>query len=378
MKTARFRTFGLMANSCDFARGFASAMLRGDSARLASLRSREATMKVAVIHGPGDLRLDDAERPAAGPGDVVIKVASAGICGTDLHFRNMGGRYNRPMPLGHEFAGEVIEVGQRVTSFETGDRVAYNSYNSPADVGRGGECGGFSDYVVLREVDGHVQSLCRVPQKLSLEHAALVEPISVAMHAVNRADPEPGESVAIFGVGPIGLGVIMALRWRGIEDIIAFDLSPLRRDRAKALGARAVFDPREHPPATVLSELRGSASLFGSTYPRTDVYIEASGAPGLLSEIAAFCNKGSRIITLAMQRQPVTFDGTKLMSKEISVIGSSGYLTEFPEVMKRLASGAVDPEMMITHRFPFSDFLNAFETANDASGAARVLLQFQS
>jgi 2-desacetyl-2-hydroxyethyl bacteriochlorophyllide A dehydrogenase len=335
-----------------------------------------ASMKVAVIHGPGDLRLDAAERPAAGPGDLVVKVAAAGICGTDLHFRNMGTRFGRPMPLGHEFAGEVIEVGANVTSFKLGDRVAYNSYNSPADVGRGGECGGFSDYVVFRELDGHVQSLCRVPKELSLEHAALVEPIAVAMHAVNRADPKPGESVAIFGVGPIGLGVIMALRWRGIEDVVAFDLSPLRRDRAKALGARGVFDPREKPPATVLGELRGSASLFGSTYPRTDVYIEASGAPGLLSEIAAFCNKGSRIITLALQRQPVTFDGTKLMSKEISIIGSSGYPSEFPEVMRKLASGVLDPELMISHRFAFADFLDAFETANDASAAAKVLLRF--
>jgi (R,R)-butanediol dehydrogenase/meso-butanediol dehydrogenase/diacetyl reductase len=333
-------------------------------------------MKVAVIHGPGDLRLDEAERPGAGPGDVVIKVAAAGICGTDLHFRNMGARHDRPMPLGHEFAGEVIEVGAQVSSFKTGDRVAYNSYNSPADVGRGGECGGFSDYVVLREVDRHVQSLCHVPQAVSLQHAALVEPIAVAMHAVNRADPKPGESVTIFGVGPIGLGVIMALRWRGIEDIVAFDLSALRRDRAKALGARAVFDPRDNPPAKLLAELRGSASLFGNTYPRTDVYIEASGAPGLLADIASFCNKGSRIVTLAIQRLPVTLDGTKLMSKEISLIGSSGYPTEFPEVMRRLASGVLDPEIMVSHRFPFSDFLNAFETANDASGAAKVLLQF--
>jgi (R,R)-butanediol dehydrogenase / meso-butanediol dehydrogenase / diacetyl reductase len=333
-------------------------------------------MKVAVLYGPGDLRLDDAERPAAGSGDVVIKVAAAGICGTDLHFRKMGTRFNRPMPLGHEFAGEVSEVGSKVQSFKAGDRVAYNSYNSPADIGRGGECGGFSSHVVLREVDGHVQSLCRVPEEVSLEHAALVEPISVGAHAVNRADPRPGESVAIFGVGPIGLGVIMALRWRGIEDIVAFDLSPLRRERAKALGARAVFDPRENPPAVALAELRGSGALFGQTYPRTDVYVEASGAAGLLSEIASFCNKGSRIVTLAIQRQPVTFDGTKLMSKEISVIGSSGYPDEFPQVMEKLASGVVDPETMITHRLPFSNFLDAFEIADDASAAAKVLLWF--
>lgn len=333
-------------------------------------------MKVAVIHGPGDLRLDDVERPATGAGDVLIKVAAAGICGTDLHFRNMGGRFQRPMPLGHEFAGEVIEAGPRVTSFKTGDRVAYNSYNSPADVGRGGECGGFSSYVVLRDVDAQPQSLCRVPAAVSFEHAALVEPISVGAHAVNRADPKPGESVTLFGVGPIGLGAIMALRWRGVEDIVAFDLSALRRERAKALGARAVYDPRESPPGATLAELRGTATLFGSTYPRTDIYIEASGAPGLLSEIATFANKGSRIITLALQRQPVTLDGTKLMSKEISLIGSSGYPTEFPDVMQKLAYGKIAPELMITHRFSFEDFLAAFETANDAGAAAKVLLQF--
>jgi (R,R)-butanediol dehydrogenase/meso-butanediol dehydrogenase/diacetyl reductase len=335
------------------------------------------SMKVAVVHGPGDLRVDEGERPVAGPGDVVIKVAAAGICGTDLHFRSMGSRFGRPMPLGHEFAGEIIEVGADVASFKPGERVAYNSYNSPADIGRGGESGGFSDYVVLRGVDAHVQSLCHVPKTLSFQHAALVEPISVGAHAVNRADPKPTESVAIFGTGPIGLGVIMALRWRGIEDIVAFDLSPLRRDRAKALGARAVFDPREHPPAATLTQLRGSGSLFGATYPRTDVYFEASGATGLLAEIAGFCDKGSRIVTLALQRQPVTLDGTKVMSKEISLIGSSGYPTEFPEVMQKLASGAVDTELFITHRFPFSDFMKAFETANDPRCAAKVLLQFE-
>lgn len=334
-------------------------------------------MKVAVIHGPGDLRLDDVRTPEVGPADIMIKVAAAGICGTDLHFRKLGTRFGRPMPLGHEFAGEVVAAGANVTSFKLGERVAYNSYNSPADVGRGGEHGGFSDFVVLRDVDGHTQSLCRVPETLSLEHAALVEPLAVAAHAVNRAHPQPGESVAIFGVGPIGLGVICALRWRGIEDIVAFDLSPLRRERALQLGARAAFDPLNSPPAEVLAGLRGHGSrLFGASYPKTDIYVEASGAPGLLAQIAAFCDKGSRIVTLAVHSAPLTLDGTKLMSKELSLIGSSGYPSEFPEVMQQLALGQLDPELLITHRFAFSDFLHAFETASDPSRAAKVLLQF--
>jgi 2-desacetyl-2-hydroxyethyl bacteriochlorophyllide A dehydrogenase len=333
-------------------------------------------MKMAIIHAAGDLRLDDVQRPEAGPGDLVIKVKAAGICGTDLHMRHMGPRFPRPMPLGHEFAGEVIEVGPQVRSFKLGDRVAYNSNNSPADMGRGGECGGFSDYVVLREVDGQVQSLCRVPDNVSLEHAALVEPMSVASHAVNRADPKPQESVAIFGVGPIGLGIVMALKMRGVDDIAAFDLSPLRRERALKLGARAAFDPREKPPAEALGELRGTGLVWGNKYPLTELYFESSGASGLLSQIAGFCNKRSRIVTVAMQRDPVILDGTKLMSKEISIIGSQGYPTEFPEIMQKLSQRAVDPEMMITHRYPFSQFLEAFETANDAAQAAKVLLTF--
>ncbi len=334
-------------------------------------------MKVAVLHGSGDLRLEEAPRPEAGPGDMVVKVEAAGICGTDLHFRHMGPRYpDKPMPLGHEFAGEVVEIGSRVTRFRTGERVAYNSNNSPADMGRGGECGGFSHYVVLRGVDDHIQSLCRVPDNVSYEHAALVEPISVGAHAVNRADPEPGEGVTLFGAGPIGLGIIMTLVERGIDDIVVFDLSASRRERALAVGARAAFDPRENAPEEVLGELRGHGEIWGIPHPRTDIYFEASGAAGLLADIARFCNKGCRIITLAVHREPLMLDGTRIMSKEISLIGSQGYPCEFPEVMEKIATGAIDPEKLISHRFPFERFLEAFEVADDPERSAKVVLQF--
>jgi 2-desacetyl-2-hydroxyethyl bacteriochlorophyllide A dehydrogenase len=333
-------------------------------------------MQVAVLHGPGDLRLNDAQRPTAGPSDIVVKIRASGICGTDLHFRHMGPRFPEPMPLGHEWAGEVIEAGPEVKSFKIGDRVAYNSNNSPADMGRGGEFGGFSNFVALREVDGHIQSLCRVPDNVSLEHAALVEPLSVSLHAVNRADPQPGETVAVFGVGPIGLGIVLALRQRGIENIVAFDLSPLRRERALALGARAAFDPRETPPAETLKEQHGVGKIWGFDYPATKIYFEVSGAPGLLSQLVDMGAKRSRIITVAMQRHPVTIDATRLMSKEVSLIGASGYPTEFPEVMSKLAAKEIDPDAMITHRLPFSDFLQAFEIADNADEAAKVVLTF--
>ncbi|MGQ3229270.1 MAG: zinc-dependent alcohol dehydrogenase [Blastomonas fulva] len=333
-------------------------------------------MKVGVLHAAGDLKLDEAERPSAGPDDIVIKVVAAGICGTDLHFRNRGTRFGTPMPLGHEFAGEVIDVGADVKSYKLGDRVAYNSNNSPADMGRGGECGGFSDYVILRGVDAHPQSLCMIPDSVSYDHAALVEPLSVSEHAINRGEVEPGESVAVFGVGPIGLGIVAGLKARGIDDIIAFDLSPLRRERALAMGARLALDPRHYPVAETLSRERGMGKVWGVDLPKTDVYFEVSGGRGVLADIMAMANKRSRVIVVAMQPEPLTFDVSRLMSKETSLIGASGYPSEFPEVMAKLADGSLDAEAMITHRLPFSDFLNAFEVANDANCAAKVVITF--
>jgi 2-desacetyl-2-hydroxyethyl bacteriochlorophyllide A dehydrogenase len=336
-------------------------------------------MKVAVVDGPGVLRLDEAPRPVAGPADVIVKVVAAGICGSDISYRVTGGPdvtgSGKPVALGHEIAGEIVEAGPDVKSFKVGDRVAYNSFNSPAHFGRGGE-GAFCDYVALRNVDTHTQSLCKVPDHVSLEHAALVEPLSVAAHTVNRADPKPHESVAIFGVGPIGLGVVAGLRARGVEDIVAFDLSALRRRKALELGARAAFDPRETPPAEALAKLRGEASLWGRPYPVTDVYIEASGAPGLLGEIIGFCAKGSRIVTVAIQKGQVSFEPSALMAKELTIMGSLGYPTEFPEVMAKLATGEIDPGAMISHRFAFADFMDAFETAANPDLAAKVVLQF--
>jgi (R,R)-butanediol dehydrogenase/meso-butanediol dehydrogenase/diacetyl reductase len=336
-------------------------------------------MKMAVLHGVRDLRLEHFPAPEVGPSDLMIKVASAGICGTDLHFREMGPRFpDQPMPLGHEYAGEVIAVGAQVTSYRKGDRVAYNSNNSPADMGRGGEFGGFSHYVVLRNIDEHPQSLSLLPTHVSYDHAALVEPISVGAHAVNRAAPQAGESVTLFGAGPIGLGIIMALKERGIDDIVVFDLSPLRLQLARKLGVRGAFDPREHAAKETLTELRGSGLIWGQPYPQTDLYFEATGAAGLINDIVGFCNKGSRIITLAVHRQPLTLDATKIMSKEISLIGSQGYPTEYPLVLEKIANGTIDPELMISHRFPFEQFSEAFDLANDAERAAKVVLQFDA
>lgn len=338
-------------------------------------------MKLAVIHGPGDLRLDEVERQSAGPEDVVMKVVAAGICGTDVAYRQMGygpiGGPGKPLAIGHEFAGTLVEVGDLVRSFRLGERVAYNSGNSPADIGRGGAEGGFSTHVLLRNIDKHPQSLVRVPDGVTLDHAALVEPLSVAMHGVNRADPSPGQKTAVFGAGPIGLGVIVALRMRGIEDVIAFDLSPLRREQALRMGASQACDPRDKPLVEVLGNAHGVQDLWGQKVVGTEVFIDAAGAPGLIEDIALICPRSSRVVCLAIHKQPISIDGTLLIAKELSLLGSLSYPTEFPAVMDLLDQGKIDAERLISHRFDFSKFLEAFDVAADSTSSTKVLMNFK-
>lgn len=336
-------------------------------------------MKVVFAKAPNELSIEEIDVPHMGPCDVLIKVVSAGICGTDLFFYDAGPRFEGiPMPLGHEYSGEIVEASKQVSAFKIGDRMAYNSNNSPADMGRGGECGGFSQYVVLLDVDDHAQSLCKLPPNVSYDHAALIEPLSVGAHVVNRAAPNPGESVALFGAGPIGLGVIMVLVERGFDDIVVFEPSPLRRELALNAGAKAAFDPGESSPSQVLTDLRGATDIWGFPHANTDIFIEASGAPGLLADIIDFCGKGCRVITLAVHRERVSLDATKIISKEISLIGSQGYPKEFPQVLEKIAKYELDPEQMVSHRFSFEQFEEAFSVACNSVTAAKVLLQFNS
>jgi len=335
-------------------------------------------MKRVMVHGPGDVRLDEVEKPSAGPGDVLVQLKSAGICGSDFTYVAQGGAMRmdgEPFGLGHEFGGVIVEVGANVSSFKLGERVAYNSYNSPADVGRASEQAGFSHFLLIRDIDRHPQSLVRIPDNVSFEHAALVEPLSVSTHAVNRANPQPGERAAIMGVGPIGLGMIQALKLRGIDQIVAFDLSPLRRQLALEMGAIAAFDPRETPPAQALGDTFGHGDLRGFKLPLTEMYFETTGAPGVFEDIVRSCYLGSRIISVAIQKGAMQLDGN-LLGKELTILGSLGYPTEFPQVVDSLAQGALQPSTMITDRFPIEDFLAAFEHARQSDRAGKVLLTF--
>lgn len=334
-------------------------------------------MKVPFIHGPHDLRLCEVEMPRAGPRDVVLRVAATGVCGSDLGALAMGGVSGprpEPTPLGHELSGTVIEAGAEVSSVVVGDRVILNPLINL--IGNGGPEGGFAERLLVRDVAGSPQSLLKLPGSISFELGALVEPLAVGAHAATRLGAKPGDKVAIFGGGPIGLATLIALRHRGVEDVVVLEPSAFRRERALRLGARDVVDPLATPPAEALIALHGSVAVFRSQAPQTTHYLEASGAP-LLPEIVAMARLEATICVASVQKKPVSLNFQSILAKELTITGTLAYPSELGEVIGMLRDGAFDPEPMISHRYAADEVMTAFETAQHADRSAKVLVRYE-
>jgi threonine dehydrogenase-like Zn-dependent dehydrogenase len=335
-------------------------------------------MKLPYIYGPGDLRVIDVQRPTAGPRDLVLKVATAGICGSDFGMFQIGGVVGpapEPFPLGHELSGTVVEAGEEVASFAIGDRVILNPLRNM--VGNGGPEGGFTDYLLIRDVVGIPDAVLPIPDAMSFETGALVEPVAVGIHAVNRSGAQAGEKIAVFGAGPIGLGVVLVLKARGIDDIVVFDLSPFRRERALALGARAAFDPRETPVIEALGDLHGKETLWGFIPAvGTDRYIEASGAPGVIPEIIAAARLNATLAVVSVQKKPIEIDFMALLGKEMTITTAVGYPTELPDSIALLCDHGETATAMVSHRLPGDDFEAAWAVAAKPGEAAKVLLEY--
>ena len=334
-------------------------------------------MKLAVLHGPGELRLEEVARPVASACDVVVKVRAAGICGSDIGFLAVGSPTGGPMALGHELAGVVTEAGDAVTQFRVGDRVVLNPLVNL--IGNGGPEGGFAPFLLVRDVAANPESLIHLPDEVSFEEGALVEPLAVSFHAVDRANLKPGAKVAIFGAGPIGLGIVIALRRKGIDDLVVFDPSRLRRDRAHALGAKAALNPLADTPADELQRLHG-AELFCGFLPvaATDVYFDAAGAAGLLPAIIGHAKQGSNIVLAAVYKRPETLDLQAVVGKEISIISSLGYGGHLRSLLDDMSELAPAARQISTHVLPFADILEAFDLARDPEVSSKVLLRFDA
>ena len=320
---------------------------------------RGSLMKALELVGPSVFELVDKEVPSPDDHEVLIRVKACGICGSDIHGANgSSGRRIPPIVMGHEAAGEIAEVGSRVTKYSAGDRVTFDSMVFCGDChycnqGRTNLCesrqvmgvscdefrrhGAYAEFVCVPE-----RIVCALPDDISYDHAAFTEPVGVAVHAVNRANVKPGESAIVVGAGLIGLLVVQALRNAGCSPIIALDLVPQRLDLAMKLGAtHAMLATEENVVSKIheLTEGRGANHSF-----------EVVGATGPVTLAIEGLRRGGTCVLVGNLAPEVTLPLQKVVTRELNIVGTCGINDEVPMSVELIASGKIDVEPLISAR----------------------------
>lgn len=329
-------------------------------------------MKQIMLHGANDWRLDEVPEPDPGPRDALVRVAACGICGTDLSYIHLGLTPGRPIPLGHEMAGVVEWIGADVRDVSVGDRVIV----CPSDLGSGtmgtgGREGGLTPRLLVPEV-ATGRRLFAVPDGMPLTTAALAEPLAVGLQAVNQSAVVPGERVAVFGCGPIGLMALVALADRGVSDVVAVDLSPARRALAARIGATHTLDPATDDVWDALAQIHGTTPfMFGPT-PATDVFIEASGADSVIGDVLQHGRVDGRLVVVALHYRPVPTSYVDVLMKQFTIRGSMEYPERFEDAVELLARR--DLSELITHTLPLEDFGSALALLEGSKDCGKVMI----
>ena len=329
-------------------------------------------MKQIMLHGPDDWRLDDVPDPDPGPRDALVRIGACGICGTDVSYVRTGGFGAGPIPLGHEMAGEVAWVGSDVSGIGVGDRVIV----CPSDVGggpmgTGGPQGGLTPLLHVPDTAGG-RRLYRVPDGMPVTTAALAEPLAVGMQAVNQSGAEPGDKVAVFGCGPIGLMSLATLSDRGIDDVVAIDLSRPRLELAEQVGADHLLDPTRVDVWEEFKRIHGTAPfMFGPT-AATDVFIEASGADTVLGDVLRHGRVGGRLVVVALHYQPVPTNYVDVLMKQFTIRGSMEYPERFEDAVDLLSRR--DLSHLITHTMPLERFGDGLALLRGSRECGKVMI----
>jgi threonine dehydrogenase-like Zn-dependent dehydrogenase len=334
-------------------------------------------MRALAIESPGVARVVDRPEPVAGTGEVVVRVARVGLCGTDLSsFLGKNPLVSYPRVIGHEVAGVIESVGPGVTGWAVGTPVAVSPYKNcgacPAcranrpNACRNNQTLGVQREGALAERAVVAASRLHTSASLSVDQLALVEPFSVGMHAVARARVEAKDDVLVIGCGGVGVGAVAGAAGRGAR-VIAFDVSEAKRTQALRLGAADAVDALATDAADQI------AALTGGDGP--SVVIEAVGSPTtyrLALDVVASCG---RIACLGWVKGDVALEARHLVAKEVDLVGSRNALHEFGEVISLFESGRVDPLQVVTDRVPIEEVPGVLERwAADPAGIGKVLV----
>ncbi|MFF2876391.1 2,3-butanediol dehydrogenase [Gottfriedia sp. NPDC057991] len=336
-------------------------------------------MKAAKIYGKRDIRVEEVAIPELSKGMVVVKVEFAGICGSDLHEYSEGPFSIRTHSvMGHEFSGIVTEIGEGVTTVKAGDRVAVEpiiacgqcinckkGYVNLCKARQGygyTESGGFAQYAVVKQ-----ENVFKLPDEMSLELGALVEPTAVAVHAVRESQLKLGDTAAIYGAGPIGLLLLQSVKAAGASMIFVVEVSEERRQKALELGATFVLNPLECNIKTF---------IHSKTNGGVNVAFDVAGVQETFLNGVTTVQSGGEYKIVSLWENPVTFQPNAIVTAEISVSGSYAYRNLFPEVIRLLACGIIDGNAIITSVIPLDRIVEeGFEVLMKDHNQCKILVE---
>lgn len=337
-------------------------------------------MRAAIYGGPRDVQVVDLPIPEVGDDDVLIENLHAGVCGTDVHaFQHGPGAHRMTVgdEFGHEMVSRVVQVGANVTGIEVGQRVYPYPLLARGDSSRAATLGGFSQYICVP----HPQlgrELYAVPDEITDKTAALIEPFTVAMHAVRRSEPKPGEKAIVFGAGTIGIGAAVGLAELGCEDVMVVDHSSFRLEKAAALGF-ATCNSRDQDLKEVSIAHFGEARGLRGPTTDADIFIEATGANGVLATYQEISKIFSRMVVVGVHAQPISVDFATLAFSHQAFIGAGGYTPDdVHAVITAMRSGKHDLDSIVTHEFPLEKIVEALTTAADVDTALNVSIVHSS
>jgi L-iditol 2-dehydrogenase len=340
-------------------------------------------MKAAFLAGKGSVEIRDLPAPTIGRGEILVHMRSCGVCGTDVE--KFHGDHITPPILGHEVAGEIEATGSDIQSYRRGERVIVHHHASCKSCfycknGLETLCEaypksnldpcGFAEYFRVPEALVKGGTVYKLPDSMTFETGSLVEPTACCIRALRKSGIKAGDSVAVFGVGPVGLTHVQLLKLYGIAPILAIDILRPRRQMASKFGADLTLDPTtENVAEKTLAETSGRGA---------DYAIVATGNSKAIQQAVDSVRKGGRVILFGAPGRGtlVSLDMSRLFLREIAIQSSySTSETEMRMALDLLQTQRVDPSPMITHRLPLEEVIEALHLAEKGGEAVKVIVE---
>lgn len=344
----------------------------------------EKKIKAFILHSPGDMRLEEIAMPQLSPDDALVKVKSVGVCGSDVHYYRNGriGSFivKDPLILGHECSGEVVSVGPDVKNVKPGDRVVMEPgipcrkcwyckngrYNMCPDIvfmATPPHHGSMVEYMAWP-----ADFLFKMPDSMSFQEGALVEPFAVGLFSTRRSGLYPSASVAILGAGPIGLSALEAVKAMGAGQVISIDVIPNRLELARQMGATHVINAKEKNAGQAVKELtNGEGAHF---------VFETAGSDMTIQQTVEIARDGGTVVLLGLPPQlEIKMPIVESVIREVNFVTSFRYCNIFEEAITLMAHGKVNLKPLLTHEFAFKDTLEAFDVSeHQKDSAVKVMI----